>query len=64
MVGIDHALDWHVLPGHDLDVGDPLLAGEAIEVEGENVLQGGGLELKMGKVHGESVVFAQKRFLD
>jgi hypothetical protein len=64
MVGINHALDWHVLPGHDLDVGDPLLAGEAIELEGENVLQGGEFELKMGTANGDRFFFAQKGCLD
>lgn len=49
VVGIEYAHDWHALPGHDLDVGDPLLAGKAIGVEGQNVPQGGGVELKRGK---------------
>jgi hypothetical protein len=60
MVRIDYALDWDVLLGHDLDVGDPLLAGKAIGVEGQNLPQGGGVELKMGTDYGESVGLVEK----
>jgi hypothetical protein len=60
--GIEHALDWCLLPEDDLEVGGPLLPGKAIPVEGQNASQGGGFEMKMGMSCGENPALTQNGY--
>jgi hypothetical protein len=60
--GIEHTLDWCLLPEDDLEVGDPLLTGKAIPVEGQTAPQGGGFEMKMGMRCGENPALTQRGY--
>jgi len=49
-------------PEDDLEVGDPLLTGKAIPVEGQTAPQGGGFEMKMGMRCGENPALTQRGY--